>query len=263
MALTGNETRIQQGQSKCNATHDDNSRGRGTEDIIKSILEQARHDMKVLQDSKGQNQGRVGDLLKTSETDNGKNLDQDSSDFVQKIIRKVKSEIVSETSFSASEIPPLLSTQSSANPSSIAPLPFSDANHNHCLSRKQDKVLSPHSGGEMQFAGTKIRPEEDLAGKLIHPIHLALEGYKENLHPPQAKDGQRHAGSYSYYNGLDTQQLKIQSLQLDTQIITRRVKEILAENRLGKYMFLNFMNPHIQSGAKSLKPPLTCQTSFI
>ncbi|KAL7835024.1 hypothetical protein SRHO_G00292710 [Serrasalmus rhombeus] len=245
-----NEAKDQQDQRRYTqiyAAHDDNSMGGGSEDIIKSILEQANREMQVQQNTEDHNSGTAGDHLMASglqmkqEVEERCVLDQhppdhdllkaaSPTDFVQNIIRKVKSEIRAESTCSASS--PLLPAQSSSSP------PFSDKQYSS-LSRKQDKVLSSRTKGEMQFFGIKVSPGKVHSGYGGPNLPL-LESYKENFQPPQTQDGQSCAGAFSqphpdFYSGLDTETLQLP--ELDTLSIARRVKEVLAENNLGQRLF--------------------------
>ncbi|KAL7838079.1 hypothetical protein AOLI_G00264830 [Acnodon oligacanthus] len=236
------------------AAHDDNTMRGGSEDIIKGILEQAKHEMQVQQNTEDHNSGTAGDHLMASslqmkqEVEERCALDQhppdhgllkaaSPTDFVQNIIRKVKSEIGAESTRSASS--PLLPAWSSSSPPSIAHPPFSDK-QNPSLNRKQDTVLSSNTKGEMQFFGINVSPGKFHSG-YGGPNQPLLESYKENFQPPQTQDGQScGTGTFSqlhpdFYSRLDTETLQLP--ELDTQRIARRVKEVLAENNLGQRLF--------------------------
>ncbi|KAI4884743.1 hypothetical protein NFI96_020099, partial [Prochilodus magdalenae] len=238
------------------AAPDDNAMGSGSEDFIKSILEQARHEIHVQQNVEDRNSERAGDHSIASdfqvkqEEEEGCGLDQpppdhnllnpvSPTDFVQNIIRKVKSELGTGSISSAGS--PLLPTLSSASSSSIAHPVLSDSSQNPALTGKQDKLLASGTKGEMQCFGMKVSPGNDHAG-YGGPDPLLLESYKENHQPPQTQDEQTCAGALSHplpdlHNRRDTEQLMLQLPALDTLGIARRVKEILAEHNLGQRLF--------------------------
>uniref|UniRef100_A0A3B1J5S0 DNA-binding protein SATB n=1 Tax=Astyanax mexicanus TaxID=7994 RepID=A0A3B1J5S0_ASTMX len=241
----GDESRVHHNQSRHDATHEDLSMGRGSEDMVRGILMQVRREIEVQKDAVDQQRRPAVDPLMSSdfqvkqEQYEKSSLSQQSpvcellslaspSDFVQNIIRKVKSEIGAE-GFSSS-----CTNQSTFIPASpILHLPILDTSHKP----------SPGRGGGTGDGNLEISesPEMDQTGldQLVHLDHTPLESYKENLQPPQALDGRHCVKDLSQpdadlHNGLDAKQQMLQRLELDTLSITRKVKEVLVEHNLGQ-----------------------------
>ncbi|KAL4609596.1 homeobox protein cut-like 2 isoform X1 [Arapaima gigas] len=111
-----------------------------------------------------------------------------------------------------------------------------------CLDKNSPPLVSDSS------PSPSLSPNEDQPDPTGEPICLALEGSKENQRPdghtlilePQNSKPTPSLVSPQLppYSGmLDIQELVALSPELDTQLVTRRVKEVLMDNNLGQRLF--------------------------